>query len=71
MDGRTTKSNTAVRELVSASWGDVILPVQIGANDALAQAQMAGQDVFGFAPSSRASQPYRELAADLLERMGR
>lgn len=70
VDGRTTKSNAAVRELVTESWGDVILPISIGANDALAQAQMAGQDVFGFAPSSRASQQYRELAADLLERMG-
>lgn len=69
VDGRTKKSNTAVRELVQETWGDVILPFQIGANDSLAQAQMAGQDVFGFAPTSRAAEQYRALAADLLERL--
>lgn len=69
VDGRTRKSNEAVRELVQQSWGDVILPVHIGANDALAQAQLAGQDVFGFAPNSRAAEQYRELAADLLDRL--
>jgi chromosome partitioning protein len=71
VDGRTTRSNDAVKELVASQWGDVLLPVGIGANDALAQAQMAGRDVFDFAPSSRAAQQYRELAADLLERLGR
>ena len=69
VDGRTRKSNDAVRDIVKQSWGDVILPVHIGANDALAQAQLAGQDVFGFAPTSRAAEQYRELAADLLDRL--
>ncbi|MCB9675280.1 MAG: ParA family protein [Alphaproteobacteria bacterium] len=68
VDGRTRKSNEAVRDLVKSSWGDVVLPVHIGANDTLAQAQLAGRDIFGFAPSSRGAQQYRELAADLLDR---
>ncbi|MEZ4319915.1 MAG: ParA family protein [Myxococcota bacterium] len=68
VDGRTRKSNDAVRELVRSSWGDVVLPVHIGANDTLAQAQLAGRDIFSFAPSSRGAEQYRELAADLIDR---
>lgn len=69
VDGRTKRSNEAVRELVQQTWGDVILPVHIGAADALAQAQLAGKDVFAHAPASRASEQYRALAAELLERV--
>ena len=69
VDGRTRRSNEAVRDLVKSSWGDVVLPVHIGANDSLAQAQLAGRDVFSHAPRSRGAEQYRELAADLLDRL--
>lgn len=69
VDARTTRSNEAVRGLVSESWGDVLLPVAIDANDALAQAQLAGLDIFAHAPSSRGATAYRALAAELLDRL--
>ena len=70
VDGRTTRSNEAVRDLVKQSWGAVLLPTAINANDALAQAQLAGTDIFSHAPSSTGATAYRALASDLLERLG-
>ena len=46
----------------------LLLPVAIGVNDALSQAQLAGQDIFAFDPKSRGAQHYRALADELLER---
>jgi len=69
VDGRTTRSNAAVRELVSEQWGDVLLGTAINANDALAQAQLAGTDIFSHAPRSTGAVAYRALAAELLERL--
>lgn len=69
VDGRTTRSNEAVRSLVTESWGDVLLPTHVDANDALAQAQLAGHDIFAHAPTSRGALAYRSLAAELLERL--
>ena len=69
VDGRTTRSNAAVRELVQAQWGDVLLPVSVHANDALAQAQLAGRDIFAHAPRSRGAEAYRALASELLPRL--
>jgi chromosome partitioning protein len=69
VDGRTTRSNEAVRDLVKQSWGDVVLPVHIGANDALAQAQLAGRDIFAHAPKSRGAQHYRALADEIVDRL--
>jgi chromosome partitioning protein len=69
VDARTTRSNEAVRDLVQNSWGDVLLPVGIHANDALAQAQLAGRDIFDHAPKSRGADAYKELASELLPRV--
>jgi len=69
LDGRNTRSNDAVLELVRESWGELLLPVQIGINEALAQAQLAGRDIYDFDPSSRGAEQYRELASIVLERM--
>jgi len=69
VDGRTKRSNAAVRDLVQQQWGDVLLPVGVHANDALAQAQLAGRDIFAHAPKSRGAQAYEELAAELLPRI--
>ncbi len=69
VDGRTKRSNEAVRTLVKEQWGDVLLPVSVSANDALAQAQLEGRDIFAHAPKSRGAEAYKELAADLLPRI--
>jgi len=69
VDGRTKRSNEAVRTLVKEKWGDVLLPVGVSANDALAQAQLEGRDIFAHAPKSRGADAYKELAADLLPRI--
>jgi len=69
MDGRNTSSNQAIRELVQDTWGDVTLPVHIGVNEALSQAQLAGRDIFDFAPSSRGAKQYRALATHLVEHL--
>jgi len=69
VDGRTTRSNAAVREMVAEQWGDVLLGTDINANDALAQAQLAGTDIYAHAPRSTGASAYKALAAELLERL--
>jgi len=63
VDKRNSKLNRAVQDEIQAKWGEAVLPVTIGVNSALAQAQQSGVDVFEFAPSSRGADQYRELAA--------
>ena len=65
VDGRTSKLNASVRADIEARWGEAVLPVSIGVNSALAQAQHEGRDIFSFAPDSRGAKQYRALA-DLL-----
>lgn len=61
-DGRNTGMNDAVVEALRDAYGDVVIPHFIGVNTDLAKAQLAGQDVFDFAPSSRGAQHHRQLA---------
>jgi hypothetical protein len=42
-----------------------MLDVNIGINNSLAQAQMAGLDIFEFDPRSRGAQQYEALAASV------
>jgi len=65
VDGRSSKLNGAVREDIARRWGEAVLPVSIGVNSALAQAQQAGFDIFAHAPESRGARQYKDLA-DLL-----
>ena len=67
LDARNTRSNDAIKELVQENWGDVMLPVHIGVNETLSQAQLAGKDIFAFAPSSRGAKQYRALADHLVD----
>lgn len=66
VDGRTSKLNTAVREDITARWGEAVLPVSIGVNSALAQAQQEGFDIFAYNADSRGAKQYQELAELLL-----
>lgn len=69
LDRRNKRTNAAVLQLVEESFGDLVLPVHIGVNNALAEAQLAGLDIFGFRSSSRGAEDYKQLASCLLERL--
>lgn len=70
VDGRSARVNEAVLTMVGDAWGDLLLETRIGVDNTLARAQLAGEDVFGFAGGSRAAGWYRELAATVGERLG-
>ena len=69
VDGRNVRTNTAVMDLLEDSWGDALLPVRVGTSNSLAESQLAGEDVHGFAPRSRGAAQYQELAQVLLDRI--
>lgn len=62
VDGRNTKLNASIVEEISETYGDALLPVQVGISAKLAQAQSAGEDIFAHAPGSRSAIQYRELS---------
>jgi chromosome partitioning protein len=68
VDQRNTTTNSMIAQLLAENFGDLLSPVQIGADAALAKAQLAGQDVFSFDPHARAAGQYVELAEWLLAR---
>lgn len=68
-DGRTTRTNEAVLEAIGRTMSDLLLPVRVHVDASLAQAQLAGQDVFAHRPTSRAAEQYQELAEALRERL--
>jgi chromosome partitioning protein len=70
VDGRNARTNDAVYQLMDDSWGELVLPVQIGVNDALSQAQLMGQDIYTYQPSSRSAEQYKDLAELAIERLG-
>lgn len=70
VDGRNQKLNASVEASIAERWGDAALPVRIGVNATLAQAQDEGRDIFDFAPDSRGAQQYRALADHLVEVFG-
>ena len=70
VDGRSSRTNAAVLELVGESYGDLLLDERIGVDNTLSRAQLAGEEIFGFAPSSRAAGWYAALAARLADDLG-
>ncbi len=66
VDGRNTTLNQAIVDEIKQTYGDAVLPVQIGINSALGKAQAAGRDVFEFDPFSRGARQYGELAETLV-----
>lgn len=61
VDGRTTILNDAILREVEGVYGESVLPVRIGINNALTKAQHAGQDIFSFDDASRGAEHYRAL----------
>lgn len=70
VDGRSSRTNEAVLELVDESYGDLLLEQRIGVDNTLSRAQLAGEEIFGFAPGCRAAGWYADLAARLAEDLG-
>jgi chromosome partitioning protein len=68
-DGRNTRTNEAVLEAIGRTMADLLLPVRVHVDAALAQAQLAGQDVFHHRPTCRAAEQYQELAELLRDRL--
>jgi chromosome partitioning protein len=63
VDGRNTRLNEAIVAEIERAFGEALLPVQVGINNALARAQHAGVDIFAFDEASRGARNYADLAA--------
>lgn len=70
VDGRSARVNETVLDMVGDAWGDLLLDHQVGVDNTLARAQLAGEDIYTFAPTSRGAAWYAELAAVLGARLG-
>ena len=69
VDGRNTTVNNAVREQLTAAYGEVLLPVHIGINSSLTQAQQNGMDIFEHDPNCRGAGQYTALADCVAEHL--
>ncbi|MFT6400448.1 MAG: chromosome partitioning protein [Bradymonadia bacterium] len=61
-DARNVGMNETVLAELEGAYGDVVIPTRIGINTDLAKAQLAGKNVYDFAPKSRGAAHYQELA---------
>ena len=61
-DARNVGMNQTVLDELEDAYGDVVIPARVGINTDLAKAQLAGKNVFDFAPKSRGAKHHRELA---------
>ncbi len=69
LDRRNVKVNQAVRTQLEAAYGEVLLPMHIGINSSLTQAQHSGLDIYEFAPDSRGASQYADLADIVIDRV--
>ncbi len=70
VDGRTTILNEAILNEVEGVYGEAVIPVRIGINNALSKAQHAGRDIFGFDGESRGAEHYKALGDHVVEALG-
>lgn len=70
-DGRTVSMNDAVVGALREAYGDVVIPDFIGINTDLAKAQMAGKNIFDFAPKSRGAKHHQDLAEFVIAQVDR
>ena len=69
LDGRNITLNNAVKAQLEAAYGEVLLPVEIGINNALSKAQHAGYDVFEYDPACRGAIQYEALAGVVADKL--
>ncbi|MEC7948473.1 MAG: ParA family protein [Myxococcota bacterium] len=70
VDGRSARVNQTVLDMVGDAWDDMLLDTHIGVDNTLARAQLAGEDIYAFAPGSRAAGWYAQLAKDIGDGLG-
>ena len=70
VDQRNGATNEMITQLLRENWEELLAPVQISADSALAKAQNEGTDLYSFDPHSRAAGQYVELAEWTLARLG-
>jgi chromosome partitioning protein len=69
IDGRNSVLNAAVQDELEDIYEDLVFECRIGINTTLSKAQYAGESIFEFEPQSRAARHYKNLAAEVLERL--
>ena len=69
-DGRTQAMNDAVLTSLNQSYGDSLLKVRIGVSTSISRAQHEGMEIFEHDGKSRGAVHYRELAAEIAQRIG-
>ncbi len=69
VDQRNGATNQLIEQLLVENWGELLSPVQIGADAALGKAQLAGQDVYSFEAGARSAGQYVELAEWIIARI--
>lgn len=70
---RWERSNisTAIEQAVRERFGDVVFATKIRKNISVAEASLKGTDITTYAPSSNGAQDYKQLAAELITRIGK
>ncbi|MBM4368079.1 MAG: ParA family protein [Deltaproteobacteria bacterium] len=71
VDQRNGATNATIADMLRENWGELLAPVQVGADVALQKAQLEGRDIYAFDPDCRAAQQYSELAEWVLSRISR
>jgi len=70
VDGRTTRVNSAIEGELSRMFSDLILDTKISLNSDISCSQIEGKPIAFYAPNSRGSKNYQDLAKEVLERLG-
>jgi chromosome partitioning protein len=71
VDGRNRTTNDALLDEIREAWDELLLDTQIGINNQLVRAQLAGETVYDFAPNSRGAEHYERLTTEVLARLAR
>src|SRR5690606_38202026 len=69
VDARNISVNDAIRDAAKQAWGDAIFATEIGVSTHISKAQLGGEVLFDFAPSSRGAKHYEALTKELLARL--
>ena len=70
MAGRDGRDGALLRERLRGPYRDRLFHTEIGASRALQQAPAVGRTIFGHAPRSQAAHSFRQLAREVIERLG-
>jgi chromosome partitioning protein len=69
VDRRNQKVNATIEDVLRDRFGSILLDSEIGISTAVTQAQLAGKPVYTFDTKGRAATAYRELCAEVSDRL--